>query len=106
MEQEVKRWRGRVGDLLFLQRASGSGYPEQEQHWPHVMAQAEQGGATGAPGGEAGHSGQCDWMPFLGEGAARLPVCLTHTQVYERGKIGHFGTSVKRNIPGNPRSPQ
>ena len=50
------------------------------------------------------HFWKCDWMlllPFQGEGAARLPVCVAHTQVDERGDICYFGTSVLKTFQEN-----
>ena len=67
LEQEVKRWRrrDRVGNIFVLpQRGDVSLHPGQEQHRLDVLAEAEQGGAAGAPGGE-------HWPPSLS-----LEICL------------------------------
>ena len=53
MEQESERGGGRVrlGDL-FDHDEGGDVNPEQEQHRPHVLVEAEQGGPPGAPRGK------------------------------------------------------
>ena len=56
VEQESERGGGRVrlGDL-FDHDEGGDVNPEQEQHWPHVLVEAEQGGPPGAPRGKEGN---------------------------------------------------
>ena len=53
VEQESERGGGRVrlGDL-FDHDEGGDVNPEQEQHWPYVLVEAEQGGSPGAPRGK------------------------------------------------------
>ena len=62
MEQESERGGGRVrlGDL-FDHDEGGDVNPEQEQHRPHVLVEAEQGGPPGAPRGKEIFSSFSTW---------------------------------------------
>ena len=53
VEQESERGGGRVRlGNLFDHDEGGDVNPEQEQHRPHVLVEAEQGGPPGAPRGK------------------------------------------------------